>query len=285
MGRVRPSIVTSTFGSSRRLSNHFGWRSWPPFEATTTMRSPSWTGDVNIVVRRLPVLRPAVVSCSTGIPFPRFASRPLLTWKTARWKPVTARMIMSLALAMRRTSSGWDRPEQHLLGDGDGDVPIGAVHRPSQHAPTARVHEGMHVVEEPLVGSQRTMEPRRVVDAHHAGDVTLQVERAAAGTGDVGDERDERGVEVRVVGQRDWDARPRAMRRRSRAVRRRRGRPQASCDPRSRPDGRRHLVRPRAVTVGPYRHELDRLLDDRLDVELGLGHVREVTPAQSLVTR
>src|SRR2546423_446722 len=39
------------------------------------------------------------------------------------------------------------------------------------------------------------------------------------------------------------------------------------------------------VAVGPYRHELDRLLDDRLDVELGLGHVREVTPAQSLVTR
>ena len=39
------------------------------------------------------------------------------------------------------------------------------------------------------------------------------------------------------------------------------------------------------VAVGPYRHELDRLLDDRLDVELGLGHVREVTSAQSLVTR
>jgi hypothetical protein len=62
-------------------------------------------GDVSIVVRRLPLLRPVVVNCSTGMPYPRFPSRPLLTWNTAWWQPVTTRIIMSLAFAIRRTLS------------------------------------------------------------------------------------------------------------------------------------------------------------------------------------
>ncbi len=39
-----------------------------PAEATTTIVSPRCTGELSIVVRRLPVLRPVVVSSSIGIP-------------------------------------------------------------------------------------------------------------------------------------------------------------------------------------------------------------------------
>src|SRR4029453_3030603 len=142
MVRVWPFIVISTFGSSRRLRNQVGCRSSPPYEATTTTLAPSCTGEVSIVVRRLPVLRPVVVSSSTGIPNPRLPSRPSLIRKTARWKPVTIRAPMSLALATDLTVG----PQEHLLRDRDRDVAIGAVHGAAQHAATAGVDQRMDVV-------------------------------------------------------------------------------------------------------------------------------------------
>jgi hypothetical protein len=100
---VLPSIVTSTTGSSRRLSNHFGWRSSPPFEATTTRRSPSCTGDVNIVVRRALASRGRQLQHRHAVPTVRepAVARP----EDGLVEAVTARIIMSLAFVIRRTLS------------------------------------------------------------------------------------------------------------------------------------------------------------------------------------
>ena len=82
----------------------------------------------------------------------------------------------------------------------------------------ARVHERVHVVEQPLVGARRPVEPGRVVEADHALDVAVEVERPAAEPGPVGREAEQRGVQVRVVGERRRDAEPDAVRRLARAV-------------------------------------------------------------------
>src|SRR5439155_1088193 len=96
MWRWWPPIVTSTSGLSRRLRYHVGWRSSPPYDATRTTVSPSCTGDVSIVVRRLPLFRPVVVSMTTGMRITRPPTRPPLAVNTARWIPVTSRAAASL---------------------------------------------------------------------------------------------------------------------------------------------------------------------------------------------
>ena len=74
--RVVPPMVTSTSGLACRFRNQAGWRSSPPYEATTTSRSPSRTGEVSMVERAWPDLRPVVVSIRTGMPPMLPRSRP-----------------------------------------------------------------------------------------------------------------------------------------------------------------------------------------------------------------
>ena len=54
------------------------------------MASPCCTGDVSITVWGWPLLRPIVVSSSTGMPPARHPRRPKLTFKTTRWKVFSA---------------------------------------------------------------------------------------------------------------------------------------------------------------------------------------------------
>src|SRR6188508_945519 len=65
------------------------------------MASPSCTGDVSITTRGWPLLRPFVVSSTTGIPPARHPSRPPLILSRLRWKVFMAFSCRSLG--MRRT--------------------------------------------------------------------------------------------------------------------------------------------------------------------------------------
>ncbi len=67
-------------------------------EATTTMVEPSCTGDVSITERGSPLLRPVVVSSSTGIPEACHPNRPPLILSSARWTPFIVFNTMSLGM-------------------------------------------------------------------------------------------------------------------------------------------------------------------------------------------
>src|SRR5437588_670405 len=99
-------MVSCTSGLEQRFRYQDGWRSSPPYEATSTTRSSSCTGDVSIVVRRWPLLRPTVSSITTGMPKPRLPSRPPLSRNTVRWTRFT----------MRAPGSG-------MAGDAANDAP------------------------------------------------------------------------------------------------------------------------------------------------------------------
>ena len=57
----------------------------------------------------------------------------------------------------------------------------------------------MHVVEMPCVGADRTMEPDRMVEAHHTRDVAFEMQWTSAETGPVRREPDERRMHVRAT--------------------------------------------------------------------------------------
>ena len=66
-----------------------------------TIVAPSWYGEVSITDRGWPLLRPVVVSSSTGIRPAFHPSRPKLTASTVRW------MVF---MAFRARSLGMGRP-------------------------------------------------------------------------------------------------------------------------------------------------------------------------------
>ena len=74
------------------FSTQPGVRSSPPREPTTTHVFPSWYGDVSITVRTSPVLRPVVVSSTTGMPATCQPKRPPVKAMAARW---SAFMLLS----------------------------------------------------------------------------------------------------------------------------------------------------------------------------------------------
>ena len=68
MAPVTPLIVTFTSGLAVRLRYHCGSRWSPPLDAISTTRLSSWMGEVSMVVRGSPDLRPIVSSSTPGIP-------------------------------------------------------------------------------------------------------------------------------------------------------------------------------------------------------------------------
>ena len=81
--RVAP-IVNSTSGLATAFKNHSGSRSSPPFDATSTNRSPSTTGVVRIVDRTRPDFRPTTCNSTTVIPNAEPPIRPPLMRRTER---------------------------------------------------------------------------------------------------------------------------------------------------------------------------------------------------------
>ena len=92
--------------------------------------------------------------------------------------------------------------QQHLLGDGRDDMTVGVAHGAPQQPAAAGVHEGVHVVEMPRVDARRAVEPHGVIEADHAPDVTVQMQRPSARPGPVRREPEQRGVQVGIVGER-----------------------------------------------------------------------------------
>ena len=62
------------------------------------MDSPSWIGDVNITLRSFPLLRPVVVSSSTGMLPASQPNRPPLIRKMTRWTVFIAFNVRSLGI-------------------------------------------------------------------------------------------------------------------------------------------------------------------------------------------
>src|SRR5579862_7393565 len=133
IGRAEsPFHATWTSGLSRRFTNHAGLRSSPPFEATMTMVEPSCSGDVSITVCGRPVLRPVVVSCSTGIFPAAHPMRPPENFTAAWCKVLRTLNVVSFCtgatlarrrirdpgqpvLAVREENGGGDQHDEHPL--------------------------------------------------------------------------------------------------------------------------------------------------------------------------
>src|SRR2546421_10288114 len=92
-----------------------------------------------------------------------------------------------------------DRGESHLLRNRDHDAPFAITHRTTEEAASPGVDERMHVVEQPVVGARRAVEPGSVVQAHHALRVALEVQRAPADAGPVVRVPDQRGAHVIII--------------------------------------------------------------------------------------
>ena len=65
--------------------------------------SPSWTGEVSIVVRGCPLFRPMVVSLRTGMPNALPMIRPPLRVKSWRWRPKITEAHRNYAGYQKRT--------------------------------------------------------------------------------------------------------------------------------------------------------------------------------------
>src|SRR5665647_1286875 len=94
----RPASATLTSASASMLRNHAGWWSSPPREATTTSASPICSGDVSIVDRGWPDLRPVVVSSSAGVLPKLHPSRPKETAMSARCTAFMATRVILLGM-------------------------------------------------------------------------------------------------------------------------------------------------------------------------------------------
>src|SRR5207245_8507400 len=105
-----------------------------------------------------------------------------------------------------------------LLGDRDDDPSFEVAHHAAQKAPSTRVDKRLHVVEQPGVGACRAVEPGRMVEAHHALRVALEVQRPATDARPVGGEAEQRGVQVLVIRQLTRNTEPHPMGRLARTV-------------------------------------------------------------------
>src|SRR5215217_6810609 len=92
------------------------------------------------------------------------------------------------------------------------------------------------------------MEPHRMVEAHHAGRVAVEMQWPAADAGPIARETEQGGVQVYVVGKPARDAEPHAMGRITRAVRSGLGRTDPRAVPRAGPLVDREFLRRRHVT-------------------------------------
>ena len=107
--RVMP-IVNSTSGLATAFKNHSGSRSSPPFDATSTNRSPSTTGVVRIVDRGRPDFRPTTCNSTTVIPNADLPIRPPLTRMTERCTRFSARKPLSATNFFHFTSRTYRVP-------------------------------------------------------------------------------------------------------------------------------------------------------------------------------
>src|SRR5687768_7611305 len=105
-----PLNVTWTSGFARTLCTQAGVVSSPPRDPTTTIVSPSWCGEVSITVRGWPLLRPVVVSSSTGMLPARHPMRPPLSLSVARWKALSVWKTKSLGTTSTLTADDLSGP-------------------------------------------------------------------------------------------------------------------------------------------------------------------------------
>ena len=113
--RVAP-IVNSTSGLATAFKNHSGSRSSPPFDATSTNRSPSTTGAVRTVDRARPDFRPTTCSSTTVIPNAEPPIRPPLMRRTERCTKFRVRKPLSTMSCFPFTSRTYRVPSS---GDGN----------------------------------------------------------------------------------------------------------------------------------------------------------------------
>ena len=103
----RPFLPTPL--NSRRFTNHAGWWSSPPRDATMTNDVPDWYGEVNITSRGCPDWRPVVVSFRTGI-LPAF--QPFFPRETTRmvlWTKFMVLRVRSLGINRQYRASPCDK--------------------------------------------------------------------------------------------------------------------------------------------------------------------------------
>ena len=131
-----PRSATSTRGWARRLSSQSGCRSSPPREATTTIASPSRTGEVSITDRGRPLRRPTVVSSSTGMPSASSPNRRGATLIRARCTAFSAFMTRSAGI-MRPAPARRGARLRHRPGAAGGRPPWPSSRCRSRRRPAA----------------------------------------------------------------------------------------------------------------------------------------------------
>src|SRR4029453_1740784 len=136
-------MVSSTDGFATRLRYHSGSRSSPPFDATSTIRSPSTTGADSTTVRRRPLPRPAPRSTTIGIPTIPAPKRHRLTLRSAAWPCETVRNQRSESRPRRVIRCLALAPLAHPHVDHDRRAlePVDLAQTPLDEPAVARVEE------------------------------------------------------------------------------------------------------------------------------------------------